>query len=162
MNLKMPRLQRALLAAGFGEVQTLLSSGNVVFSGRRASEATIARAVTAAVEQETGRTFGTIVRTIADLQALLDAEPYDEFRLPTGAKRVVTLLRQATPVALTFPIARDGAFILGLRGRELLSAYVPGEKGPVLMNLIEKHYGKDVTTRTWETLKKVARAGGTE
>ncbi len=31
-------------------------------------------------------------------------------------------------------------------------------RAPVFMQLIEKTFGKDVTTRTWETLEKVAKA----
>ena len=41
--------------------------------------------------------------------------------------------------------------------KKYLAAYVPGAKGPVFMTLIEKTFGKDVTTRTWDTVQKVAR-----
>jgi len=40
----------------------------------------------------------------------------------------------------------------------VLGAYLPTPKGPVFMTLIEKTFGKDVTTRTWDTVAKVARA----
>src|SRR5438034_174716 len=76
MNLKMPALQAALEEDGFTEVKTLLSSGNAVFSGRRAGD-------------------------------------------------------------------------------------TASEKGPVFMALIEKTFGKDVTTRTWDTVLKVVKAGST-
>ena len=52
----------------------------------------------------------------------------------------------------------DGARILAALGREVFSSYVPGPRGPVFMTLIEKTFGKDVTTRTWDTVKKVAGA----
>ncbi len=51
----------------------------------------------------------------------------------------------------------DGARILAVQGREAFTAYVPSPKGPVFMTLIEKTFGKDVTTRTWDTVAKVAR-----
>ena len=44
-----------------------------------------------------------------------------------------------------------------MRGREIFSDYTRTPKGPVFMTLIEKTFGKDVTTRTWETVTKVAR-----
>ena len=44
-----------------------------------------------------------------------------------------------------------------MRGREVFTTYLPTPKGPVFMTLIEKTFGKDVTTRTWDTIKKVAR-----
>jgi hypothetical protein len=34
---------------------------------------------------------------------------------------------------------------------------VPGPRGPVFMTLIEKTFGKDVTTRTWDTVAKAAK-----
>ena len=51
----------------------------------------------------------------------------------------------------------DGARILALDGAEVFSAYVPTAKGPVFMTLIEKTFGKDVTTRTWDTVAKAAK-----
>jgi uncharacterized protein (DUF1697 family) len=159
MNLKMPALKAALEGAGFSDVKTLLSSGNVVFSGRRAADAALERRLEAAIEQHVGKKFGVIVRSIEELQELLDADPYRAFDLPPKAKRVVTLLRSPPTAKLKLPLERDGARILKLRGRDLLSAYVVSDKGPVFMSLIEKACGKDITTRTWETLQKVARAG---
>jgi hypothetical protein len=58
---------------------------------------------------------------------------------------------------LSLPIELDGARILCTSDREIFSAYVPGPRGPVFMSLIEKTFGKDVTTRTWESVTKVAR-----
>src|SRR6478609_608863 len=133
MNLKMPALKAALEEAGFSDVKTLLSSGNVVFAGRRATDVAI--------------------------ENLIEAEPYQEFRLPAGSKKVVTFLRDKPDTKLKLPPALDGARIWTVRGRDVLSSYVRSEKGPVFMTLIEKTFGKDVTTRTWDTVQKVARAG---
>ena len=43
MNAKMPELKRAFEAAGFTGVRTVISSGNVVFDARRASESALQR-----------------------------------------------------------------------------------------------------------------------
>ena len=159
MNLKMPALKAALEAAGFSDVKTLLSSGNVVFSSRRATDVAIEKKIEAALEEHVGKKFGTIVRSIAELESLLEAEPYQAFRLPAGSKRVITFLRAEPEKKLKLPPAMDGAQIWAVRGREALSSYVRSDKGPVFMVLLEKTFGKDVTTRTWETVLKVARAG---
>jgi uncharacterized protein (DUF1697 family) len=44
------------------------------------------------------------------------------------------------------------------QGRELFTAHVPGPKGAPFMALIERAFGKAITTRTWETVARVARA----
>ncbi len=158
MNLKMPALKSALEAAGFSEVKTLLSSGNVVFNSPVKPAASLERACEAAMTKALGKTFSTIVRPVEELRALIDADPYQAYQLPADAKRVVTFIRDKPKGKLELPIERDGASILAIQGNEVFSAYVPSPKGPVFMVLIEKTFGKDVTTRTWDTIKKVAKA----
>jgi len=158
MNAKMPELKQAFEAAGFTDVKTLLSSGNVVFGARAASTASLQRRAEAAMMQRLGQAFLTIVRPIDVLRELLVSNPYQVFRLNPAAKRIVTFLRQRPTAKLALPIELQGARILSVKGGEIFSAYVPNPKGPVFMALLEKTFGKEVTTRTWETVAKVARA----
>jgi len=155
-NAKMPELRRCFERVGFTEVKTVLSSGNVVFGARASSLAALERKIEAAMKKNLGRAFPTMVRSVEDLRAMVVADPYRGFRLPAAAKRVVTFLRARLRSNLELPIELDGARILRLEGSEAFSAYVPGRRGAVFMTLIEKTFGKDVTTRTWETVKKVA------
>lgn len=157
-NASMPALTRAFEAAGFTEVRTLLSSGNVAFTARTAPGAALERKAESAMASALGHAFHTIVRPSLALQALIDADPFAAFALPPGAKRVVTFFRDARPEVVALPVALDGAQILATTGHEAFTAYVPGPKGPVFMTLIEKTFGKDVTTRTWDTVRKCASA----
>jgi len=156
MNAKMSDLKRCLEAGGFTDVKTVLSSGNVVFSARASSEASLERKVETAMKKQLGRAFLTIVRPLDALRAILASDPYGAFRLSPGAKRVVTFLRNMPRAKLELPIELYGARILRVEGSEVFSAYVPGPRGPVFMTLIEKTFGDEVTTRTWDTVKKVA------
>jgi len=61
-------------------------------------------------------------------------------------------------VEIDLPVEFDGARILAVAEREVFSAYVPSPRGPAFMALIEKTFGKNVTTRTWDTVKKCAAA----
>ena len=158
LNAKMPQLKAAFEAAGFTNVKTLLSSGNVVFDSRATSESAVERKAEAAMAEHLGRTFYTIVRRADALRALLDADPYAQFKLPANAKRVVTFLRKPAAARLKLPLELEGARILAVTGREIFTAYVPQANNPVFMTLIEKTFGKDVTTRTWETVNKCAAA----
>lgn len=157
MNLKMPDLKRCLERAGYTNVVTALSSGNVIFDAADGgSEAALERAVEAALEAGLARGFGAYVRSTAALKRLLERDPFARHRLPAGAKRVVTFLREGPKAPPALPIKLEDAQIVAVEGAEVLSAYVPGDKGPLFMRLIEKTFGKDVTTRTWDTVKKVA------
>ena len=159
MNAKMPELAKAFEGAGFAQVRTLLSSGNVVFSATCASESTLQRKAEAAMHARLGKSFVTFVRSIEHLQAMLDADPFARFRLPANSKRVVTFLHEAPADFPKLPIELDGARLLALSGRELFSAYVPSPGDPAFMRLIDKHCGKAQTTRTWDTVTKVCSAG---
>ena len=157
MNAKMAELRKAFEAAGFEDVKTVRSSGNVVFSARAASEASLQRKAEAAMEKQLGAAFLTIVRSVDDLRELLATDPFKPFGLPPDAKRIVTFLREKATAKLTLPIEMSGAQILAVKGQEVFSAYVRTPEGPVFMTLIEKTFGKDVTTRTWDTVASVAR-----
>jgi uncharacterized protein (DUF1697 family) len=157
MNAKMPELKSAFEAAGFTDVKTVLSSGNVVFSATRASESSLQRKAEAAMIKRLGHDFLTIVRPINALREMLASDPYKPFRLAPEAKRIVTFLRDKPSSKLALPIELHGARILSMKGGEIFSAYVPHPKGPVFMTLIEKTFGKQLTTRTWDTVAKVAR-----
>jgi uncharacterized protein (DUF1697 family) len=157
MNAKMPELKRAFEKAGFDDVRTVLSSGNVVFNARAASDAALQRKAEAALEEHLGRVFITLIRSVDELQALVALDPFAKYRLPPASKRIVTFLRQAPAKAPLQLPEQHGARILHVTGREVFTTYVPTPKGPVFMTLIEKTFGQDVTTRTWDTIKKVTR-----
>lgn len=157
MNCKMPALRAAFEAAGFEDVATLLSSGNVVFTATRATEAALEKRAEAAMSKQWGQALFTIVRPVDALRDLLAADPYRGFRMKPGAKRVVTFLRHKPSSQIALPVELEGARILATTGREFFTTYVRTPKGPVFMTLIERTLGKEQTTRTWETVAKVAR-----
>jgi uncharacterized protein (DUF1697 family) len=157
MNAKMPDLKRAFEAAGFTDVKTLLSSGNLVFTARSASEAALQQKAEAAMTKTLGRTFLTIVRPVDTLRAMLASDPYEAFQLPPDVKRIVTFLREPPSSKLALPAELHGARVLAINGSHVFSAYARTPKGPVFMTLIEKTFGADQTTRTWDTVAKVAR-----
>ena len=136
MNAKMPALKACFEAAGFSEVRTLLSSGNVVFNARSSALATLERRAEKAMQSELGHSFATFVRSTEYLQSLIESEPFAEYKLPASAKKVITFLRSPAELKLDLPVERDGASILKVIGPEVLCAYVPGPKGPVFMSLL--------------------------
>jgi uncharacterized protein (DUF1697 family) len=155
-NASMADLRGAFEAAGYRNVRTVLASGNVVFDARATPIPALEKKVEAAIEKGLGRRFLTIVRPVEELRRLLEGDPYRGHVNP-DAKRIVTFVRGPV-AALELPIQRDGAMLLHLDKDVLFSAYLPTPKGPVFMTLIEKAVGRDQTTRTWQTIEKVARA----
>jgi uncharacterized protein (DUF1697 family) len=158
LNAKMPELKACFESAGFKNVRTVLASGNVVFDSELTSSAAIEAKAEAAMEKTLGRVFYTIVRSVAELDALLSTNPYAEHDIPPDAKRVVSFFRESPTAKIALPLAQDLASVFLLRGREAFTAYRLTDKGPVFMALIEQAFGKNVTTRTLDTVAKCAAA----
>jgi uncharacterized protein (DUF1697 family) len=156
-NAKMPQLKAAFEAAGFTDVKTLLASGNVVFRAPVAAVAALERRAEKAMHEQLGQAFLTIVRPVNGLRKILASDPYKGFRLAPESKRIITFLRERPSKTLELPIEFEGARILAMQGGAIFSVYVPNPKGPVFMTLIDKTFGKEVTTRTWDTVAKAAR-----
>jgi uncharacterized protein (DUF1697 family) len=157
----MPQLRECFQAAGFDDVRTVLSSGNVVFSTQVSTGSTLSaleRQAEQAMLTSLGRAFPTIVRPLEHLQALLASDPFAEFALPPTAKRVVTFLRRPEDRRVELPLERDGVRVLKQAATEVFTAYEPSPKGPVFMTLLERTFGKDITTRTLATVEKCAAA----
>lgn len=159
-NCAMPALRQAFEAAGFTEVKTVLGSGNVLFNANKSTEAVLERKAEAAMLAQLGRSFHTLVRPQEALQTLLAANPFEAFEHAAGVKRIVTFRRDAPEAWPVFPLEfpGDGVRFLARREREVFSTYAPHPRGPVFMGLLEKTFGKDITTRTWDTLVKCAKA----
>ncbi|HMN82454.1 MAG TPA: DUF1697 domain-containing protein [Burkholderiaceae bacterium] len=158
LNAKMSELKRCFEAAGFDQVKTILSSGNVVFDSASTSTSELEHRIEAAMLEDLGRTFYTIVRPSAELQALLTTDPFEPFAFPPRAKRVVSFLRKVRPPKVPLPLTEGFATVVCQHGAEVFTAYISGDDGPVFMKLIERAFGTDVTTRTWETVRKCASA----
>ena len=157
-NAKMSDLVACFATAGFSNVKTVLGSGNVVFSAREPSESAVERKAEKAMSERLGRSFYTIARTIDQLEDLLVRDPFAAFNLAPGSKRVVSFMREEPSENLPMLMERDRARVLAVVGREIFTAYQPSPRGPVFMELIKELFGEQVTTRTWDTLKKVVAA----
>jgi uncharacterized protein (DUF1697 family) len=157
---KNAELVRAFEAAGFTKVRTLLASGNVVFEARAASSGALEKRIEAAMQSELGRVFAPVVRSSEELEELVAADSFVEFDVPAGAKRVVSFFREKPKPMIALPATQGKATIHGLRGRHAFTSYLRVPGSPDFMVLIERAFGRSVTTRTWETVLKVARSLG--
>ena len=155
-NAKMADLKLAFEGAGFTDVRTVLSSGNVVFTAPRTPERDLGRQAEQAMTQRMGRAFPTIVRAVDALRALVESDPFAAADLPADGKRVVTFLQEPLHAEVSLPIEADGVHIFATNGAEVFTVYVRNPRGPVFMTMLEKAFGTSATTRTWETVKRCA------
>jgi uncharacterized protein (DUF1697 family) len=157
-NLSMALLRECLTTTGYTDVRTILSSGNVAFTTKATAVATLERRMTTEIAGAAGRTFPLTIRSSEFLAQLIASDPFAAFAAPTGAKRVVTFLQQPVSPVPRLPITGDGVQILAMIDREIFTTYVAHPKGPVFMSMLERTFGRDITTRTWDTVARCATA----
>ena len=85
-KLPMSELKAMCEALGFEGVRTYIASGNVVFTSRK-SEAAVKKALEARLEAYAGKPVGVMVRTAAEMQAVLAGQSVSEGRGATGPSR---------------------------------------------------------------------------
>ena len=73
-KLAMADLRSVLEGLGHWEVKTYLNSGNATFTSSRRSARALAEGVEKALEKELGLSVGAVVRSPAQVQAVLDVD----------------------------------------------------------------------------------------
>jgi uncharacterized protein (DUF1697 family) len=152
----MEDLKKAFEACGFKDVKTIATSGNVAFSAAIAETAVVKKAE-AALKKRFGRETRLHVRSRDELRRMVQADPYKEFAIPKDAKRVITFLDASAKTAPELPHHQDGASILLIKEGVAYSAYVRSPKGAVFMKVLEQAFGKGITTRTWDMIKRLVK-----
>lgn len=158
MNAKMAELKACFENMGLTDVKTVLSSGNVIFTAPGKTESALVRTIESGIAKQLPRSFPVFVRTTDHLLAMIETDPYSGFRISPKEKRVVTFMSHPHKGNLSLPIELEGARILAMKDKEAFTVYLSHGRRPIFMPLIEKTFGKNVTTRTWETVKKCAAA----
>lgn len=120
-------LREVAARCGLDEARTALSSGNLIFRAG-GSEATLARRIADALHAVVGRAIPVHLRTVAELEAILSANPFPEASARNPSAVAVRLMDAAPPDAV---LARIRAALLpgdgfAAIGRELWVAPAGG------------------------------------
>ena len=157
-RVKNDALGKVFADLGFENVKILIASGNVLFDAEATSESTLTKTVEHALEKALGFDVSVMLRSIPELQAMLDRDPFKGVEVTKQTRLYVTLLAEKTKSTLKLPYAsEDGRFrILSRSDREVYSvlALEEGARTVDLMAILEKEYGKGATTRNWNTIQK--------
>jgi uncharacterized protein (DUF1697 family) len=112
-KLPMSDLKAMCEASGFSGVRTYIASGNVVFTSGK-SEASVKKTLEAKLEAYAGKPVGVLVRSAAEMQAVLAGNPFPK----APANRVVAVFLDSAPPKDTVATVRgrkDEAIALGKR-----------------------------------------------
>jgi uncharacterized protein (DUF1697 family) len=143
---------------GYGGVQTLLNSGNLVFDPGAQKPDALEKRLEAESAARLGLATQYFVRTPADLERVVARNPFPQAAKDDPSHLVVLFLETPpTPAALrSLRGAIVGRELVEADGRHLFAHYPDGIGESKLTNkLIEKHLGSACTGRNWTTVLRL-------
>ncbi|HZI26863.1 MAG TPA: DUF1697 domain-containing protein [Gemmatimonadaceae bacterium] len=154
----MADLRAAIESLGYGDVRTLLNSGNAVFTSQRALKKTAAEELRAALVKKTGISSRFTLRSAAELQATVDANLL--LKVATDNTRLfAAFVTDPGGMALVKPVAAQSwkpeAVALG---PSVVYVWCPNGLLESKASLaVGKALGDGVTVRNWATVMKLQR-----
>ena len=137
-NMKSERLKALFESLGFKKVHTVIASGNVVFGSSSTNMAALEAKIEKALPQKLDFTSTTIIRSRAELEALVKKNPFKGVKDEKPNYLVVTFFKD--------------------RRKELCTTIdLSSGKTPDFMRELEKKHGKAMTTRTWKTIHRILK-----
>ena len=158
---KMDALRRAFEKMGHQNVRTHLASGNVVFETPKINPNKLVKAIGDRLEQALGFEITVILRDLSDLEALYDSKPFKNVTITPRTKLWVTFLAEKPKSRLKTPFTspRKDFRIVRVSATEVCSVLIPSRRrgGTRLMSFLDKEFGRNITTRNWNTIVRILR-----
>lgn len=158
----MADLRKALEAAGFEDVKTYVQSGNVALSAAEKSPGKVGRAVAQAIEDAFGFEVAVVVRSRAEIAALVEEDPLGDVATNPTYRIVVFLAEKLDPSRLDgVDPAEYAPEAFALRDYEIVMWAPDGQRDSKLVKaLSEKRTGVVGTARNWRTVEKLLDLAG--
>jgi uncharacterized protein (DUF1697 family) len=156
----MPRLREVLTARGHDGVRTHLRSGNVVLDSPL-PEAELAADLAEAIEAEFGFPVPVVVRTGAEVAAVVAGDPFAEVATDPARYLVTFMAEPPDPARVDALPPPEGGGDYLVRGRELYLWLPDGIQGtPLASWKWDALLGPPGTARNWNTVRRLAELAG--
>jgi uncharacterized protein (DUF1697 family) len=154
-RVSMPDLRALIEGLGYTDVETLVQSGNVIFTSR-AAPATLEKTLEQEIEKQLGVDPAVVVRTRDELAAAIEANP---FKVPKNPKDLhVTFLsgKSDKDAVKKLEAADFPPDELKVAGREIYILYADGMgRSELAKQLGRAKLGVAATDRNWNTVTKL-------
>jgi uncharacterized protein (DUF1697 family) len=156
---KMEALRACFSDLGFENISTVLATGNVRFETEKSNP----QLLQAQIEEAFLTTFGfesrVCLRLESEIKSLIESDPFKDIVVTPITRLYVSF--SPTPVSTSFTLpykTTNGEYsILAVTNTEIVSVLLllRGSDSVSSMNILENEFGKNITTRNWNTLKKL-------
>lgn len=161
-RVSMGELKKMCERMGFENVRTLLASGNVVFDAQKKNTSELAYELETKLKKKFGFEVCVIVRTMADIQKMIDVNPFKKINVTRNTLRYVTFYteqpREKVPTGQIQDKKGNPFRILSVSDDAVFSVRELGASStPDMMTVLGKILGKKITTRNWNTIEKLVQ-----
>ena len=147
-----------LSSVGLRDVTAVISSGNFLFDSDERDRSVLQQLIEAALHDHLGTSCSAIVRSRRQIEGLCRVDAFDDYGDGPTDRCHVTFLQRRPSGNERLPASGDGYRVLGVRrGTVFLVVDSTRSKTPEVMGLMEKVYGKQITTRSWRTVQRIGR-----
>lgn len=158
-RIKMAQLKEIFESLNFHTVTTVLASGNVLFDTESTGEALLRSSIEKKLEDNLGYSVSVILRPMPLLKQIVETHLFDQNDLKRGSLAYITFFNKPIHFLGSLPYeSEDHTFqIMKASERELYTLRYPLKDGTTtrVMTWIDKTFGKDNTTRNWNTIQKL-------
>lgn len=154
------KLCGALESLGFSNVESVISSGNVIFESDEDDARKLEEMIEAAWPKLLGFEATTIVKSQAQLQKLLAADPFNGALHTGNSYLLITFFKRPTKPGFDLPYQPSGKpyKIVGYKNNALFTITDNTIiKTSDLMTWLEKQFGKEITSRTPLTIQRILK-----
>jgi uncharacterized protein (DUF1697 family) len=159
--IKMEELKKVFESMGFRNVKTILASGNVIFESMEVKAPVIIQTIGEKLESAFGYNNGVIIRSIEQIRKIAIQEPFKQIKVTPQTRLYVTFLQEKSKSSLKIPYEspNKGYKIISNSEYEVFSVATlsPEVQSTDLMNILDKEFGRKVTTRNWNTIEKILK-----
>ena len=158
-NMRNDKLRAVIEGVGCRNVQSVISSGNVLFDTDSRSTRALEKEIEAAWSEQLGFTSTTIIRSRTQIERLIQQNPFGDLEDAPSSRLQVTFLQRGPAKGHTppEPSAGSGYQVVAVTDGVVCSSVdLSGAGTPDLMRWLESHYGTAITTRTWKTVHRIA------
>lgn len=155
-RITMAELKAQFEGAGYENVATYVASGNVIFDAAETDLEALTAEVETQLEAALGYHVDVILRGAEEIGGLVTANPFAGVEAGDQVRLNVTFLGGESGARSTTRTESPGFRILRASDREVLSVLDLREIGTRdVMTVLEKTYGKRITTRSWTVIEEI-------
>lgn len=158
--IKMADLVKVVESLKCRDIKTILASGNILFSQPAGNNAISSATFEAAIAKSCKKQIRVIVLSLKEIHSLVDSAPFKGYSESKTTRLHTTYFSSAPKLKLKLPHKSEkGDLTIVAIGKHTVcwvAHLIPGRHSGMCMATLEKMLGKDVTTRSWNTVLMIA------